>query len=117
MIGEDPPVIDLDELDFSKSNGLIPVVVQDYLSREILMVAYANREALARTIETGLAHFWSRSRRKIWLKGETSGSVMKVVEILADCDGDAVIYRVIPSGPACHTGSRSCFFRKIYRRI
>ena len=102
------------DLDFKKMNGLIPVIVQDYRTREILMLAYANSEAIKLTIETGLAHFWSRSRGKIWMKGETSGNFMRVKNILVDCDGDALIYQVDPEGPACHTGERSCFFRKLY---
>ena len=91
--------------------GLIPVVVQDVEDGAILMLAYANREALARTLETGLAHFWSRSRQQLWQKGETSGHVLHVEEVRYDCDGDALLYRVRPHGPTCHTGARSCFFR------
>jgi phosphoribosyl-ATP pyrophosphohydrolase/phosphoribosyl-AMP cyclohydrolase len=89
--------------------GLVPVVVQDRASGDVLMVAFANAEALARTAETGLAHFWSRSRRKLWRKGETSGHGLRVVETRLDCDGDAVLMVVDPEGPACHTGERSCF--------
>jgi phosphoribosyl-AMP cyclohydrolase / phosphoribosyl-ATP pyrophosphohydrolase len=90
-------------------DGLLPVVVQDLHSGDVLMVAYANAEALARTCATGLAHFWSRSRAQLWRKGETSGNVMKVKEILADCDRDALLFVAEPAGPACHTGTRSCF--------
>jgi phosphoribosyl-ATP pyrophosphohydrolase/phosphoribosyl-AMP cyclohydrolase len=89
--------------------GLVSVVVQDRASGDVLMVAFANAEALARTAETGLAHFWSRSRRKLWRKGETSGHGLRVVETRLDCDGDAVLMVVDPEGPACHTGERSCF--------
>jgi phosphoribosyl-ATP pyrophosphohydrolase/phosphoribosyl-AMP cyclohydrolase len=89
--------------------GLVPVVVQDQGSGDVLMVAYANSEALVRTAETGLAHFWSRSRRTLWRKGETSGNVLRVVEVKADCDSDALLMVVEPTGPACHTGSRTCF--------
>lgn len=89
--------------------GLVPVVVQDRASGDVLMVAWANAEALARTAETGLAHFWSRSRKSLWRKGETSGNGLRVVEVRADCDGDTLLLVVDPEGPACHTGSRSCF--------
>jgi phosphoribosyl-ATP pyrophosphohydrolase/phosphoribosyl-AMP cyclohydrolase len=89
--------------------GLIPVVVQDAASGDVLMVAYANREALDRTAQTGLAHFWSRSRAALWRKGETSGNQMRVREVRADCDRDALLMVVDPAGPACHTGTRTCF--------
>jgi phosphoribosyl-ATP pyrophosphohydrolase/phosphoribosyl-AMP cyclohydrolase len=89
--------------------GLIPVVVQEAGSGDVLMVAWANREALDRTAETGLAHFWSRSRRALWRKGETSGHHMRVREVRADCDRDALLMVVDPEGPACHTGTRTCF--------
>jgi phosphoribosyl-ATP pyrophosphohydrolase/phosphoribosyl-AMP cyclohydrolase len=91
------------------SAGLIPVVVQDAASGDVLMVAYANREALDRTAQTGLAHFWSRSRGALWRKGETSGNEMRVREVRADCDRDALLMVVDPAGPACHTGTRTCF--------
>ena len=103
--------IGLQNIDFDKGGGLVPAIVQDYVSGEVLMVAYVNREALKRTIETGYAHFWSRSRNKLWLKGETSGNKLRVVNVLVDCDTDTIIYLVIPSGPACHTGNKTCFFR------
>jgi phosphoribosyl-ATP pyrophosphohydrolase/phosphoribosyl-AMP cyclohydrolase len=89
--------------------GLLPVVVQDADDGEVLMVAWANDEALAATERSHEAHFWSRSRNELWRKGATSGNVMEVVELVADCDGDAVLYRVRPRGSACHTGARSCF--------
>jgi len=89
--------------------GLIPVVVQDAGSGDVLMVAYANREALDRTAETGQAHFWSRSRSALWRKGETSGHGMRVREMRTDCDRDALLMVVDPAGPACHTGARTCF--------
>ena len=89
--------------------GLLPVVVQEAGSGDVLMVAWANREALERTAETGLAHFWSRSRGALWRKGETSGHQMSVREMRADCDRDALLMVVDPAGPACHTGSRTCF--------
>lgn len=91
------------------TSGLVPVVVQDGASGDVLMVAYANAEALRRTAETGFAHFWSRSRSALWKKGETSGNTLRVREVRADCDGDAVLMVVDPAGPACHTGSRTCF--------
>ena len=89
--------------------GLIPVVVQDAASGDVLMVAYANREALDLTAQTGVAHFWSRSRGALWRKGETSGNEMRVREVRADCDRDALLMVVDPAGPACHTGTRTCF--------
>ena len=91
------------------ANGLVPVVAQDHASGDVLMVAYANREALERTAETGLLHFWSRSRNALWRKGETSGHVLAVREVRADCDKDALLMVVAPAGPACHTGARTCF--------
>ncbi|WP_290901112.1 phosphoribosyl-AMP cyclohydrolase [Ferroglobus sp.] len=93
--------------------GLIPVVVQDAKTKEVLMLAYANEEALKRTIKTGYAHYFSRSRKKLWMKGEESGNVQKVVEVRVDCDGDAILYLVEQKGVACHTGNYSCFFRKL----
>lgn len=93
--------------------GLIPAVVQDATSGEVLMVAYMNQEALQRTIESGQAWFWSRSRQELWHKGATSGNVMAVREIWRDCDDDTLLLKVDPAGPACHTGQRSCFFRRL----
>jgi phosphoribosyl-AMP cyclohydrolase / phosphoribosyl-ATP pyrophosphohydrolase len=90
-------------------DGLVPVVAQENRSGDVLMVAYADRDALVRTAETGLAHYFSRSRRTLWRKGETSGHVQHVREIRLDCDGDTVLYRVDQEGPACHTGTRTCF--------
>ena len=100
--------LDLAALDFAKGGGLVSVVVQDATSGAVLMTAFADREALERTIETGEMHFRSRSRG-LWHKGATSGNTQRVVSLEADCDGDAVLARVIPAGPACHTGTRSCF--------
>lgn len=91
------------------ARGLLPVVVQDAGTGEVLMLAWANDAALAATEETGFAHFWSRGRDALWRKGATSGNLMRVEGLAADCDGDAVLYRVSPAGPACHTGARSCF--------
>ncbi|HEV7504130.1 MAG TPA: bifunctional phosphoribosyl-AMP cyclohydrolase/phosphoribosyl-ATP diphosphatase HisIE [Thermoanaerobaculia bacterium] len=89
--------------------GLIPVVVQDVNSGAVLMQAFANREAVELTLSTGQAHFWSRSRQSLWRKGETSGNVLQVVEMTADCDADSLLVRVLPAGPACHRGTRTCF--------
>jgi phosphoribosyl-AMP cyclohydrolase/phosphoribosyl-ATP pyrophosphohydrolase/phosphoribosyl-AMP cyclohydrolase len=93
--------------------GLVPAVVQDVRSGEVLMVAWMNEEALAVTRRTGQAHFWSRSRRELWHKGATSGNVMVVRELWIDCDGDTLLVRVEPTGPACHTGERTCFYRRL----
>ncbi len=95
------------------SQGLLIAIAVDSASRDILMVAYMDEEALAKTRETGLAHFHSRSRGKLWLKGETSGHFLRVQEMRVDCDQDALILLVKPEGPACHTGARSCFYRKL----
>lgn len=95
------------------ADGLVPVVAQENRSGDVLMVAYADREALARTSETGFAHYFSRSRGTLWRKGESSGHVQRVREIRLDCDGDTVLYRVEQEGPACHTGSRTCFSRLV----
>jgi phosphoribosyl-ATP pyrophosphohydrolase/phosphoribosyl-AMP cyclohydrolase len=100
--------MNLEELRFD-GQGLIPVVVQDVGSGAVLMLAYANREAVERTLATGQAHFWSRSRQALWRKGETSGNLLEVVEVAIDCDGDALLVRARPAGPTCHRGTRSCF--------
>lgn len=91
------------------ARGLVTVVAQDVGSGAVLMVAWADREAVEKTLATGLAHFWSRSRQQLWQKGETSGNVLEVVELLADCDRDTLLARVRPAGPACHRGTRTCF--------
>nr|MDQ3841409.1 phosphoribosyl-AMP cyclohydrolase [Actinomycetota bacterium] len=91
-------------------NGLVPVIAQDASTGEVLMLAYANREAVEETMKIGEAHYYSRSRGELWRKGATSGNTQRVVEVRLDCDGDALLYRVEPRGPACHTGERSCFF-------
>ena len=98
----------IEELRFD-DRGLIPVVVQDVGSGAVLMLAYADREAVEKTLATGQAHFWSRSRQALWKKGETSGNTLQVVEVTADCDGDALLVRARPAGPTCHRGTRSCF--------
>jgi phosphoribosyl-AMP cyclohydrolase len=102
-------------LNFTKTaDGLLPAIVQDYKSNEVLMLAYINNLAWERTLATGKAHYWSRSRKKLWLKGETSGHVQKIHQILVDCDDDTVVYKVEQlGGAACHTGHRSCFFRQL----
>ena len=93
--------------------GLITAVLQDATTHEVLMVAWMNEEALKLTLETGEAHFWSRSRQELWHKGATSGNIQRVREIRADCDGDTLLLLVDPAGPACHTGEMSCFFQKL----
>jgi phosphoribosyl-AMP cyclohydrolase len=104
----------MDTLDFEKSGGLVPAVVQDCDSGEVLMLAYLNAEAFRRTVETGKAWFYSRSRDKFWMKGESSGHVQEVREIRVDCDADAVVLKVHQvGGAACHTGHRSCFYRAV----
>ena len=101
-------MIDLASLRFD-DRGLIPAVVQDVGSGAVLMLAYADREAVERTLATGQAYFWSRSRQALWRKGETSGNTLRVVEMTADCDGDTLLVRARPAGPTCHRGTRSCF--------
>ncbi len=95
------------------SNGLIAAVVSDDSSGELLMLAYMNAEALQLTQDSGVAHFYSRSRQQLWKKGETSGNILSVTEMRIDCDQDSVWIKAVPAGPACHTGERSCFYRKI----
>ena len=93
--------------------GLIPAVVQDAATGEVLMVAWVNAESLRLTQETGETHFWSRSRQELWHKGATSGNTQRVREMWVDCDADTLLVKVEPAGPACHTGHRSCFFRRL----
>jgi phosphoribosyl-ATP pyrophosphohydrolase/phosphoribosyl-AMP cyclohydrolase len=103
---------DLDALAFDRSsggNGLMPVVVQDHATGDVLMLAFANRQALEKSLETGQMHFWSRRRNELWRKGETSGNTLALVSLHADCDADCVLARVTPAGPTCHTGERTCF--------
>lgn len=102
------------ELKFDEK-GLIPAIVQDYYSKQVLTVAYMNRESLDITMKEGYTCFWSRSRQELWRKGETSGNRQKVVSITADCDQDALVVEVIKDGPACHTGAESCFFNEVYQ--
>ena len=101
------------ELKFDEK-GLIPAIVQDHYTKEVLTLAYMNAESLAITIDEGRTCFWSRSRQELWRKGETSGNVQRVVSITADCDADALVVEVVKDGPACHTGAESCFFQPVY---
>ena len=102
------------ELSFEKMGGLIPAIAQDAETGEVLMLAFMNKEAWEKTLETGVATYWSRSRNKLWIKGETSGNVQIVKEIRIDCDDDTVLMKVIQKGgAACHTGHKSCFHKKI----
>lgn len=103
----------IDEVDFEKGSGLVPVVAQDRKTKKVLMLAYANREALQLTIKTGFAHYYSRSRRRLWKKGEGSGHTQRVIRVSVDCDRDALVYEVDQKGPACHTGNETCFFTEI----
>jgi phosphoribosyl-AMP cyclohydrolase/phosphoribosyl-ATP pyrophosphohydrolase/phosphoribosyl-AMP cyclohydrolase len=93
--------------------GLAPAIVQEFQTGQVLMLAWMNAEAIRLTLETGQAHFWSRSRQELWHKGATSGNYLYVHEVWADCDADTLLVKVTPAGPACHTGERSCFFRKM----
>ncbi|MCS6826522.1 MAG: phosphoribosyl-AMP cyclohydrolase [Caldilinea sp.] len=102
----------LQELRYNEA-GLIPAIVQDVHTGQVLMMAWMNAESLALTLELGETVFWSRSRQKLWHKGATSGNIQKVVAVSLDCDGDTLLIQVEPAGPACHTGAASCFFRKI----
>jgi len=101
--------IDIERLDWSKNGGLIPAVVQDAGTRQVLMLGYMNREALAATLRSGLVTFYSRSRQRLWQKGETSGHTLKLVSMAPDCDNDALLVLVQPQGPTCHRGTTSCF--------
>ncbi|MEM0083003.1 MAG: phosphoribosyl-AMP cyclohydrolase [Nitrososphaerota archaeon] len=105
--------LSVEDLEFARLGGLIVVVVQDAMTKDVLMVAFANKEAILRTMKEKIAYFWSRSRNKLWMKGETSGNILQVEKILVDCDADSVIYLVKPRGPACHTGKTSCFYRTL----
>ena len=99
--------------DFEKMNGLIPTIVQDASTKEVLMMAYMNEESLQKTLDTSLATYWSRSRNELWTKGETSGHYQHVKDIYIDCDEDTILLLVEQEGAACHTGNRSCFYRKL----
>ncbi len=103
----------LADLDFAKRKGLVPVIVQDQKTKDVLMLAYANKVAIENTLRTGNAWFWRASHNRLWMKGEESGNIQPVKEILVDCDSDALVYLVDSSKPACHTGNRSCFHNKL----
>ena len=104
------------ELDFSKGNGLLPAIAQDYKSGRVLMLAYINQASWKKSLDTGDAHYWSRSRRELWHKGGTSGNVQKIKEIYVDCDNDTVVFKVEQvGGAACHLGYESCFHKKVER--
>jgi len=103
----------LEKLDFKKGNGLIPVIVQDASTKETLMLAYANREAVELTLKTKKGTYWSRSRNELWVKGATSGHIQKIVSVSTDCDYDALLYVVEQTGAVCHTGAKTCFFNKL----
>ena len=105
------------EVDFNKGNGLVPVIVQDNNTKEILMQAYADKQALELTLKEGYAYYYSRSRKSLWKKGETSGNTQKIVKVMIDCDEDCLLYIVEQNGVACHTGAKSCFYRKSGIRI
>lgn len=116
--GRTEPRLDMSEADAAveiefDARGLVPVIAQEVESGQVLTLAYANAEAIARTAETELAHYYSRSREELWQKGETSGHVQRVAEIRIDCDGDAMLYRVSQKGGACHTGYETCFYRSV----
>ena len=99
-------------IDFNKMNGLVPAIVQDALSGKVLMQGYMNEEALAKTQETGMVTFFSRSKNRLWTKGETSGNFMELVSLVEDCDGDSILVKANPRGPVCHTGADTCFFEE-----
>lgn len=102
------------QLDFTKGDGLLPAIAQDHESGKVLMLAYINEESWEKTLETGIAHYWSRSRQKLWKKGESSGNIQKVHRVLVDCDEDTVVFQITQvGGAACHLGYESCFFREV----
>jgi phosphoribosyl-AMP cyclohydrolase len=110
--------VDFAGIDFAKGNGLVPVIVQDHRSGAVLMLGYANQDAVDRTLATGNLHLWSRSRGEIWLKGEKSGNFLRIDRLSMDCDGDALLAEVEPATgetPVCHTGAESCFFTDLVR--
>lgn len=105
--------IEIKQLKFDIATGLIPAIAQDHKTKNVLMLAYMNEESLIKTIETGYAHYWSRSRNKLWMKGESSGNIQRVIDILIDCDNDAILLLVDQKGPACHTGNETCFYKEL----
>ncbi|WP_075877569.1 phosphoribosyl-AMP cyclohydrolase [Merdibacter massiliensis] len=106
----------LEKIDFDKQGGLVPAIVQDHENGQVLMLAYMSKESLKITIEKGLACYYSRSRKSLWLKGETSDHYQHVCKIDVDCDNDTILLSVIQDGAACHTGARSCFFQTLYQK-
>lgn len=105
-------------IDFIKGNGLVPTIIQDYKSGDIYMLGYMNKESLQKTIQTGWVYFWSRSKQRLWMKGEESGNKLKVKEIYSDCDNDSILIKVELIGSnVCHTGNMSCFYRKVGKNI
>jgi len=107
--------VKFEELDFNRRGGTIPTITQDANTGEILTLAYSNEESLKKALEIKEGVYWSTSRQEIWHKGSTSGNRQKLIEILYDCDGDALIFKVNPLGPACHTGERTCFYRSLWK--
>lgn len=105
-------MVNIQKLDFNKSGGLIPAIVQDARTRQVLMLGYMNEESLKKTMQEKQLTFYSRSKKRLWTKGETSGNFLKLVEILQDCDADTLLIKAIPQGPVCHTGSDTCFDEK-----
>jgi phosphoribosyl-ATP pyrophosphohydrolase/phosphoribosyl-AMP cyclohydrolase len=103
----------MEKPDFEKMNGLVPAIVQDSKSSEVLMMGFMDEEAFKKTLESGKATFWSRSRKRLWTKGETSGNFLLVESVYIDCDKDAILLKAVPKGPTCHTGNRSCFFKRL----
>lgn len=114
MLKPDPELIK--QVKFN-DKGLVPAIAQNLATGEVLMVAYMNRESLEHTLKTGNATYWSRSRQKLWMKGETSGNILRVQKILIDCDEDTLVLLVDPAGPTCHTGKRTCFYRTLAENI
>ncbi|NMA95895.1 MAG: bifunctional phosphoribosyl-AMP cyclohydrolase/phosphoribosyl-ATP diphosphatase HisIE [Clostridiales bacterium] len=108
--------MDISQLRYD-SRGLIPSIAQDIGSGEVLMLAYMNKESLKKSLDTGFAHYWSRSRGKLWMKGETSGNTQKICNISYDCDKDAILLKVIQKGNACHTDNKTCFFNFLYNKV
>lgn len=112
---KDLTIVNISSLKFDEKTGLIPAIAQEADTNEVLMIAYANKEAIEKTLTTGYAHYWSRSRGELWMKGETSGSTQKMRKVLVDCDYDALLYLVEQKGNACHTGKRTCFHNELRR--
>ena len=104
--------IEMQDIDFEKGNGLVPAIAQDSETGEVLMLAYMNRQSFLETMRSGYATYWSRSRNELWKKGATSGNLQKIVEVKYDCDADTLLLKIVQTGAACHTGNRSCFFKK-----